>query len=83
MRGGPPAAPAPALASHPTPVREAIEHHRRAFDKNPALYFQAQEPTAASTTPYATSYPRLAPSLLNTPDDVDAVLRAVRELGAA
>jgi isopenicillin-N epimerase len=37
----------------------------------------------ASTTPYATSYARLAPSLLNTPDDVDAALRAVRELGAA
>src|SRR5204862_5421003 len=37
----------------------------------------------ASTTPYATSYARLAPSLLNTPEDVDAALRAVRELGAA
>ncbi len=36
----------------------------------------------ASTTPYATSYARLAPSLLNTPDEVDAALRAVRELGA-
>lgn len=36
----------------------------------------------ASTTPYATSYARLAPSLLNTPEDVDAALRAVRELGA-
>ena len=28
-------------------------------------------------------YARLAPSLLNAPDDVDVALRAVRELGAA
>src|SRR3954447_24573174 len=34
------------LASHPVPVREAIERHRRELDKNPALYFHAQEPTA-------------------------------------
>jgi selenocysteine lyase/cysteine desulfurase len=37
----------------------------------------------ASTTPYAIPSARLAPSLLNTPTDVDAALRAVRELGAA
>lgn len=34
----------------------------------------------ASTTPYATSYARLAPSLLNSPAEVDEALRAVREL---
>jgi selenocysteine lyase/cysteine desulfurase len=28
------------LASHPRPVREAIERHRRAFDENPAGYFE-------------------------------------------
>jgi selenocysteine lyase/cysteine desulfurase len=33
------------LASHPTPVREAIERHRRELDKNPALYLHATEPT--------------------------------------
>ena len=34
----------------------------------------------ASSTPYATSYARLAPGLLNTPEEVDAVLREVRQL---
>jgi isopenicillin-N epimerase len=34
----------------------------------------------ATTTPYATSYARLAPGLLNTPSDVDAALREVRAL---
>lgn len=34
----------------------------------------------ASRSPYRTSYARLAPSLLNSPDEVDAALRAVREL---
>jgi selenocysteine lyase/cysteine desulfurase len=28
------------LASHPRPVREAIEKHRRAFDENPAGHFE-------------------------------------------
>ena len=37
----------------------------------------------ASTTPYRTPYVRLAGSLLNTPEEVDAAVRAVRELGAA
>jgi isopenicillin-N epimerase len=35
----------------------------------------------ATVTPYATSYARLAPGLLNSPADVDAVLRAIRALG--
>jgi selenocysteine lyase/cysteine desulfurase len=35
----------------------------------------------ATTTPYATSYARLAPGLLNGPADVEAALRAVRALG--
>ncbi|MFO7565563.1 MAG: aminotransferase class V-fold PLP-dependent enzyme [Enhygromyxa sp.] len=28
------------LASHPRPVREAIEGHRRGLDRNPALYYE-------------------------------------------
>jgi selenocysteine lyase/cysteine desulfurase len=28
------------LASHPTPVREAIEAHRRGLDENPVLYYR-------------------------------------------
>ena len=34
----------------------------------------------ASTSPYAVSYARLAPSLMNTPAEVDEALRAVREI---
>lgn len=34
-----------------------------------------------STTPYGVSYARLAPGIVNSPDDVEAALRAVRELG--
>jgi len=30
------------LASHPRPVREAIERHRRALDENPALYLESR-----------------------------------------
>jgi selenocysteine lyase/cysteine desulfurase len=33
------------LASHPRPVREAIERHRRALDANAALYLQESEVT--------------------------------------
>jgi selenocysteine lyase/cysteine desulfurase len=34
----------------------------------------------ASTSPYAVTYARLAPSLVNTPEDVDRAVRAVREI---
>ena len=36
----------------------------------------------ASTTPYGISYARLAPSLVNTPHEVDATLRAIRALAS-
>jgi isopenicillin-N epimerase len=39
-----------------------------------------QDKIVASTTPYGTSYARLAPSLVNTPDEVDATLRTIRAL---
>jgi isopenicillin-N epimerase len=35
----------------------------------------------ASTTPYRVSYARLACSVVNTPQEVDAALRAIRDLG--
>ncbi|MFT3773068.1 MAG: aminotransferase class V-fold PLP-dependent enzyme [Minicystis sp.] len=41
----------------------------------------AEAKVIATTTPYATSYARLAPGLLNGPADVEAALRAVRALG--
>lgn len=34
----------------------------------------------ASTSPYAITYARLAPSLVNTPEQVDQAIRAVREI---
>jgi isopenicillin-N epimerase len=34
----------------------------------------------ASTTPYGISYARLAPSLMNTPKEVDATLRIIRAM---
>lgn len=34
----------------------------------------------ASTSPYAVTYARLAPSLVNTPEQVDRAVRAVREI---
>src|SRR6185369_5609563 len=38
------------LASHPRPVREAIERHRRRFDENPAEYFEEKFFTADGET---------------------------------
>jgi isopenicillin-N epimerase len=40
----------------------------------------AQKRIVASQTPYETSYARLTPGLLNSPQEIDAALRAVREL---
>jgi len=37
----------------------------------------------ASTSPYIPTYARLAPSLMNTPEEVDTALRAVREIAGA
>jgi len=37
----------------------------------------------ASASPYAPSYPRLAAGLMNTPEEIDSALRAVRGLAAA
>jgi selenocysteine lyase/cysteine desulfurase len=35
----------------------------------------------ASTTPYRVSYARLAGSVVNTPQEIDTVLHAIRQLG--
>jgi isopenicillin-N epimerase len=39
-----------------------------------------QHKIVASTTPYGISYARLAPSLVNTPKEIDATLRAIRTI---
>jgi selenocysteine lyase/cysteine desulfurase len=37
----------------------------------------------AGSSPYLPSYPRFSPSLVNTPDEVDQAVKAVREIAAA
>jgi selenocysteine lyase/cysteine desulfurase len=37
----------------------------------------------ASTSPYKVTYARLAPSLVNTPEEVESALRAVRTIAKA
>jgi selenocysteine lyase/cysteine desulfurase len=45
------------LASHPTPVREAIERHRRGLDENPAHYWaDNEEPREAEVLRAAAEY---------------------------
>lgn len=44
------------LASHPRPVREAIERHRRALDDNPALYVEQNAFDAAPMLKPAADY---------------------------
>jgi len=39
-----------------------------------------QHKIVASTTPYGISYARLAPSLVNTPKEVDATLGVIRAM---
>lgn len=50
------------LASHPKPVREAIERHRRALDENPALYVEARFLDHASVLGPAAAYLGVAPN---------------------
>jgi|SRR5436190_2971087 len=128
------------LASHPRPVRQAIEQYRARIDANPFVAVESAifEPTngniplqvcrsiasyiggdaqdialtqnknlsagivcfdvkgmkpevvvkrlleqriVASTTPYRISYARVACSIVNTPQEVETVLRVIRSLG--
>jgi len=36
----------------------------------------------ASVTPYRPSYARVGPSLVNTPKEIDAILRDIRAMGS-
>lgn len=51
-----------------------------AMTPNAAVARLLERRVVASASPYATSYIRLAPSLVNSPADVDAALTAVRSL---
>jgi selenocysteine lyase/cysteine desulfurase len=42
----------------------------------------AEKKIIASESPYATSYARLPPGLLNTPEEVDQVVAAVKAIAA-
>ena len=42
----------------------------------------AERGVIATVTPYATTYARLAPSILNSPEEVDAAIAAVREIAS-
>lgn len=44
------------LASHPRPVRDAIERHRRALDENPALYLEGRFLDSTPTLRPAAAY---------------------------
>src|SRR3954462_9838286 len=44
------------FASHPRPVRDAIERHRRGFDENPVLYLHENFPLEAATRAAAADY---------------------------
>jgi isopenicillin-N epimerase len=44
------------FASHPRPVREAIERHRRALDENPVLYLEANFKLDAAAREAAAAY---------------------------
>jgi isopenicillin-N epimerase len=68
-----------------TPLDEKLSAGLVCFDVrglNPRAVVQRlrDRHVIATTTPYSPSYARLAPGLLNTPDEVDQVLREVRAL---
>ncbi|MDQ3607090.1 MAG: aminotransferase class V-fold PLP-dependent enzyme, partial [Gemmatimonadota bacterium] len=68
-----------------TPMQESLSAGLVCFDvrgMRPSQVVQRlrQQGIVGSTTPYATSYARLTPGLLNSPEEIDAALRAVRAL---
>jgi selenocysteine lyase/cysteine desulfurase len=68
-----------------TPRAEALSAGLVCFDVSglaPAAVVErlAARRVVATVTPYATSYARLAPGLLNSPEDVDTALEAIRGL---
>jgi isopenicillin-N epimerase len=70
-----------------TPVSEALSSGIVCFDvqgHSPAQVVARlrERRIIASTTPYSPSYARFTPGLLNTPEEVDAALAAVRALAA-
>lgn len=70
-----------------TPLSESISSGIVCFDidgvsAGSAVDRLAERGVVATVTPYATTHVRLAPSIVNTPDEVDAAISAVREVAA-
>ena len=68
-----------------TPLAESVSSGIVCFDVEgmsaaTAVGRLAGRGIVATVTPYATTYVRLAPSIVNSPDDVDAAIAAVREV---
>ncbi|WP_053207710.1 hypothetical protein [Jiangella muralis] len=68
------------LASHPAPVRAAVQRWRDAFDADPAAAVAGELARDASLTPYRETYVRFGTSIVTTPEQVDAAVEAVDEL---
>lgn len=69
-----------------TPMADAMSAGMVVFDvaglqPDEVVTRLARRRITATTTPYDPSHARLAPGLLNTPEEVDEVLRAIRSLG--
>ncbi|MFC3995234.1 aminotransferase class V-fold PLP-dependent enzyme [Nocardiopsis sediminis] len=65
------------LAPHPRPVRDAIEHHRRALDSNPALHFHQRDANVRRVLGKAAEYLRTAPDSIALTESTTAGLAVV------
>ena len=70
-----------------TPLAESVSSGIVCFDvegmsASTAVGRLGARGVVATVTPYATTYARLAPSILNSPDEVDTAIAAVREISA-
>jgi selenocysteine lyase/cysteine desulfurase len=65
------------LASHPRPVRDAIERHRRALDDNPALYAEPRIADFAPVLKPAAAYMGVAPEQIALTDSTTMGLATI------
>ena len=70
-----------------TPLSESVSSGIVSFDVEgmsaaTAVGRLGERGIVATVTPYATTYARLAPSIINSPEEVDAAIAAVREVAA-
>ncbi|KUN08297.1 hypothetical protein AQI95_07865 [Streptomyces yokosukanensis] len=65
------------LAPHPRPVREAVERHRRALDRNPAHHFHQRDSQVRQVLDKAAGYLRTSPDSLALTESTTAGLAVV------